>query len=250
MLFTVIEGDRELGRKLLVLLDRSEVVGDDPLGLAPLAAELRRSGIDRAPGPEGLRRGVRAAAATRRRRRGRHRRGVVRGCEARGLAHDLRRCPRALYATPERVPSADEIIVEWPEAAFEQIRPDRDTAVVVLTHDDKFDIPALAVALALAKRSTSARSAAAARRRSAASGSSRPASTRSSSSACEGRPASTSAPRARPRRRSRSSPRRSRSAPAGAAARCARREAGSTSSARAMIWTRAAHRLLRSLAGR
>jgi xanthine dehydrogenase accessory factor len=54
---------------------------------------------------------------------------------------------RAQYATPERVPSADEIVVDWPEPAFAQIRPDRDTAVVVLTHDDKFDIPALAVAL-------------------------------------------------------------------------------------------------------
>jgi xanthine dehydrogenase accessory factor len=54
---------------------------------------------------------------------------------------------RGQYATPERVPSADELIVEWPEPAFAQIRPDRDTAVVVLTHDDKFDIPALAAAL-------------------------------------------------------------------------------------------------------
>ena len=34
-----------------------------------------------------------------------------------------------------------------PLHAFAQILPDRDTAVVVLTHDDKFDIPALAIAL-------------------------------------------------------------------------------------------------------
>ena len=54
---------------------------------------------------------------------------------------------RALYATPDRVPSADEIVVEWPEQAFARIVLDRDTAVVVLTHDDKFDIPALAAAL-------------------------------------------------------------------------------------------------------
>jgi xanthine dehydrogenase accessory factor len=38
--------------------------------------------------------------------------------------------------------------VEWPEATFEQVRPDHQTAVVVLTHDDKFDEPALIAALA------------------------------------------------------------------------------------------------------
>jgi xanthine dehydrogenase accessory factor len=54
---------------------------------------------------------------------------------------------RARFATPERVPSADEIVVAWPEDAFARIGLDRDTAVVVLTHDDKFDIPALAGAL-------------------------------------------------------------------------------------------------------
>ena len=30
---------------------------------------------------------------------------------------------RALYATPERMPSADAIVVEWPEPAFAQIAP-------------------------------------------------------------------------------------------------------------------------------
>ena len=55
---------------------------------------------------------------------------------------------RAQFATPERVPSADEIIVEWPEPAFARIGLDHDTAVVVLTHDEKFDLPALATALA------------------------------------------------------------------------------------------------------
>jgi xanthine dehydrogenase accessory factor len=54
---------------------------------------------------------------------------------------------RARFATPERMPSADEIVVAWPEPAFAQIALDRETAVVVLTHDEKFDIPALATAL-------------------------------------------------------------------------------------------------------
>jgi xanthine dehydrogenase accessory factor len=50
---------------------------------------------------------------------------------------------RARFATRERVPSADELIVAWPEDVLEQVRPDHDTAVVVLTHDDRFDVPAL-----------------------------------------------------------------------------------------------------------
>jgi xanthine dehydrogenase accessory factor len=55
---------------------------------------------------------------------------------------------RAVFATRERLPSADEIIVAWPEEAFEQVKPDLGTAIVVLTHDDKFDLPALSAALA------------------------------------------------------------------------------------------------------
>ena len=51
---------------------------------------------------------------------------------------------RARFATKERVPNADELLVAWPEEAPAQVRPDHDTAVVVLTHDDRFDIPALA----------------------------------------------------------------------------------------------------------
>jgi xanthine dehydrogenase accessory factor len=54
---------------------------------------------------------------------------------------------RGKFATPERIPSADELIVEWPEEALAQVRPDHQTAIVVLTHDDKFDEPALAGAL-------------------------------------------------------------------------------------------------------
>ena len=146
VLFTVVEGDREVGRKVLVLLDREQVIGDDPLGLAPLAAEQRRNGLVEL---EGLK--VFAEVF------GPPPRLVVVGAVDTGEAlcaaakqvgwHAICVDARAQYATPERVPSADEIIVEWPEPAFARIRPDRDTAVVVLTHDDKFDIPALAAAL-------------------------------------------------------------------------------------------------------
>jgi xanthine dehydrogenase accessory factor len=54
---------------------------------------------------------------------------------------------RAKFATRERIPSADRLIVEWPEEALDRIAPDHQTAVVVLTHDDKFDEPALKRAL-------------------------------------------------------------------------------------------------------
>ena len=55
---------------------------------------------------------------------------------------------RAALATAERIPSADERIVAWPEEALERIRPDHATSIVVLTHEDRFDIPALKAALA------------------------------------------------------------------------------------------------------
>jgi xanthine dehydrogenase accessory factor len=54
---------------------------------------------------------------------------------------------RAKFATRERIPSATELLVEWPEEAVMQVAPDHATAVVVLTHDDKFDVPALKAAL-------------------------------------------------------------------------------------------------------
>ena len=58
-------------------------------------------------------------------------------------AVDLVADPRKRFATCERVPSADELLVEWPEEALARVQPDDRTAVVVLTHEDKFDIPAL-----------------------------------------------------------------------------------------------------------
>jgi xanthine dehydrogenase accessory factor len=55
---------------------------------------------------------------------------------------------RASFATAERIPSADELILEWPDEALAQAQPDLGTAVVVLTHDDKFDLPLIRGALA------------------------------------------------------------------------------------------------------
>jgi xanthine dehydrogenase accessory factor len=55
---------------------------------------------------------------------------------------------RGRFATRERLPNADEILVAWPEDALAQVQPDHATAIVVLTHDDKFDIPMLVGALA------------------------------------------------------------------------------------------------------
>ena len=55
---------------------------------------------------------------------------------------------RGKFATRDRIPSADELIVGWPEDVLGQIEPDHATAVVVLTHDDRFDVPALKGALA------------------------------------------------------------------------------------------------------
>jgi xanthine dehydrogenase accessory factor len=54
---------------------------------------------------------------------------------------------RATFLTPERIPSADQLIPKWPEDAIGEVAPDHQTAIVVLTHDDKFDEPALIAAL-------------------------------------------------------------------------------------------------------
>jgi xanthine dehydrogenase accessory factor len=55
---------------------------------------------------------------------------------------------RARFATAARLPNADEVIVAWPEDALAEVQPDHATAIVVLTHDDKFDLPMLVGALA------------------------------------------------------------------------------------------------------
>src|SRR5207244_5335198 len=47
--------------------------------------------------------------------------------------------PRAGLATRERVPSADELVVAWPD----EIEIDAETALVSLVHEERLDIPAL-----------------------------------------------------------------------------------------------------------
>jgi xanthine dehydrogenase accessory factor len=54
---------------------------------------------------------------------------------------------RGKFATKERLPSADEVLVAWPQDALAHVQPDHQTAIVVLTHDEKFDVPALIGAL-------------------------------------------------------------------------------------------------------
>lgn len=56
--------------------------------------------------------------------------------------------PRATFATRERFPDADALITEWPDDALPRLRLDRSTYVAVLTHDPKFDDPAVRIALA------------------------------------------------------------------------------------------------------
>ena len=54
---------------------------------------------------------------------------------------------RKKFATEDRFPAADELIVGWPDEAMSQIEVDNSTYVVILTHDPKFDLPALRAVL-------------------------------------------------------------------------------------------------------
>jgi len=147
VLFTVLEGERA-GRKLLVV-EGGEMVGDSVPELAELADEVLRRGRNRLLDVAGTR--VFAEWY------GPPPRLLVYGavdtadalCAAAKLLgwHTIVADARAKFATPERIPSADELIVAWPEEALAEVLPDHSTAVIVLTHDDKFDEPALIGAL-------------------------------------------------------------------------------------------------------
>ena len=149
VLFTVIEGD-PLGAHMLVLED-GERLGDElPEELAAQAGELIRDHTNRilelqdgkvfaeiyAPPPRLLVYGAVDTAESLAKLAGQL------GWQA--IVADA----RTKFATRERIPSASEIIVAWPEETIAQVAPDHATAVVVLTHDDKFDVPALKAALA------------------------------------------------------------------------------------------------------
>ncbi|WP_416416240.1 XdhC family protein [Paenarthrobacter aromaticivorans] len=56
---------------------------------------------------------------------------------------------RPVFATAARFPFADEVVVDWPHRYLEHTEVDARTVVCVLTHDAKFDVPLLRLALDL-----------------------------------------------------------------------------------------------------
>jgi xanthine dehydrogenase accessory factor len=55
--------------------------------------------------------------------------------------------PRTTFMTRDRFPDADELAIEWPDRFLENAPIDARTAICMLTHDLKFDVPALKRAL-------------------------------------------------------------------------------------------------------
>jgi xanthine dehydrogenase accessory factor len=148
VVFTVIAGDG-LGTKLLVRED-GWTAGDAPAELAELAVDAIRTGrshvLDHGeltlfadvfgPPPRLFVYGAVDTAEA-----------LCRAAKLLGW-RTIVADARARFATRERIPSADELLVAWPDDAVEQVQPDVATAVFVLTHDDKFDIPMLKAAVA------------------------------------------------------------------------------------------------------
>jgi xanthine dehydrogenase accessory factor len=144
-----ILGGEDVGRKLLVREDGS-TTGDGPRDLAALAPGALRRGrshvIERddgtvfadvfGPPPRLLVYGAVDTAEA-----------LCRAAKQLGWTTIVADA-RSRFATRERVPSADELLVAWPDEAIAHVRPDLGTAIVVLTHDDKFDLPLLIAALA------------------------------------------------------------------------------------------------------
>jgi xanthine dehydrogenase accessory factor len=147
VVLTVVEGEG-LGRKLLVV-EGGETIGDGPVELGAHADELIRGARNRMLELEG--RKVFAEVYGPPPRLLIY--GAVDTAESLAAAANLLGWTtivadgRAKFATRERIPSADELIVEWPEEVLAQVEPDASTAVVVLTHENRFDIPALIGAL-------------------------------------------------------------------------------------------------------
>ncbi|GGW74827.1 XdhC family protein [Streptomyces griseoloalbus] len=66
------------------------------------------------------------------------------------LGHHVTVCDaRPVFATKARFPEADEIVAEWPHRYLERTSVDARTVLCVLTHDAKFDVPLLRLALRL-----------------------------------------------------------------------------------------------------
>jgi xanthine dehydrogenase accessory factor len=147
VLMTVVEGE-PAGAKLLVV-EGGETAGDAPPELAEHADEVIRGARNRLlhlgnrrvfaevymPPPRLVAYGAVDTAEA-----------LCRAAKLLGWSTFVADARRA-FATPERFPSADELIVAWPREALAQIAPDHQTAVIVLTHDAKFDQPALEAAL-------------------------------------------------------------------------------------------------------
>ncbi len=55
---------------------------------------------------------------------------------------------RPAFTNAERFPEADRVVVQWPHEFLQDAPVDDRTAIIVLTHDEKFDIPLLQTALA------------------------------------------------------------------------------------------------------
>jgi xanthine dehydrogenase accessory factor len=148
VVLTVIAGDG-VGAKLLVLEDGT-TVGDGPAELAALAPDAIRTGRGHViehggltlfadvygPPPRLLVYGAIDTAEA-----------LCRGAKLLGWTTIVADA-RARFATRERIPSADELLVAWPDDAIATVQPDLGTAIIVLTHDDKFDLPLLQAALA------------------------------------------------------------------------------------------------------
>ena len=148
VLLTVVAGE-QVGAKLLIREDGS-TAGDAPAEVAALAPEALRRGRSHV-----IEHGERTVFAD---VFGPPPRLLVYGAidTADALCYAARLLgwttvvadARARFATRERMPNADELLVAWPEDAVAQVQPDSGTAIVVLTHDDKFDLPMLTAALA------------------------------------------------------------------------------------------------------
>jgi xanthine dehydrogenase accessory factor len=54
---------------------------------------------------------------------------------------------RPVFATRDRFPTADEVVVAWPDEFLKTAEVDKRTVICVLTHDPKFDVPILLEAL-------------------------------------------------------------------------------------------------------
>ena len=148
VLFTVVEGDGVGGKALVV--EGGETLGDGvPAGALAQFDDLVRGGRNRlvdvdgarvftewyGPPPRLLVYGAVDTAEA-----------LCRGAKLLGWTAIVADA-RATFLTPERMPTADVLIPKWPQEAIAEVAPDHQTAIVVLTHDDKFDEPALIAAL-------------------------------------------------------------------------------------------------------